>query len=78
VGPLLGMENVAGTNTLTNVMESVFIILLLESPSPDRYEVKIGFDSLLTSSKNNSHNKSFCFATGREAYDRVFMPGKAN
>lgn len=51
---------------------------MIVSPSPDKYEVKIGFDSLICSSKNNSHNKSFCFATGREAYDRVFMPGKAN
>ncbi len=23
-------------------------------------------------------NKSFCFATGRQAYEKVFMPGKAN
>lgn len=53
---------------------------ILVSPSPDRYEVKIGFDSLISARKNNnnSHNTSFCFATGRDAYDRVFMPGKAN
>ena len=25
-----------------------------------------------------SQNKSYCFATGRQAYEKVFMPGKAN
>ena len=73
----LVMENGAATNISTNV-RNPFISNPLESPSPDRYELKLGFDSLITSSKVNSHNKSFCFATGREAYDRVFMPGKSN
>jgi len=30
------------------------------------------------SMRRGSNNKSFCFATGREAYDKVFLPAKQN
>lgn len=48
----------------------------LESPSPDAYDLKIGFESIMSHKRN--YDKSFCFATGREAYDKVFLPGKQN
>jgi len=76
-GTSFGYGERSGNEYLNKRKKSV-ISNPLESPSPDRYELKLGFDSLITSSKINSHNKSFCFATGREAYDRVFMPGKSN
>jgi len=47
------------------------------SPSPDRYDLKQGFDNILSSRRNNI-DKSFCFATGREEYEKVFMPAKQN
>ena len=43
--------------------------------------MRVGFDSLLSTNRRNlgqSQNNTFCFATGREAYDKVFLPGKAN
>ena len=52
------------------------IMSALESPSPDKYEVKVGFDSLMSTRRNI--DKTFCFATGREQYEKVFMPGKSN
>lgn len=32
----------------------------------------------MQSERRNSHQKTFCFASGRDAYEKVFMPGKAN
>lgn len=68
----------ASENALTLTANFVSVQFLskikLESPSPDRYDLKLGFDHI----SRRNRMKTFCFATGRDAYEKVFMPAKAN
>jgi len=71
------MEGGARTRRPRDVSERVKLLLQLESPSPDAYDLKTGFETML-SQRRNTTTKTFCFASGREAYDKVFLPGKSN
>lgn len=53
------------------------MIYSTESPSPDRYDIKSVFE-VSANQLRREKNKSFCFGTGREAFTKVVMPGKAN
>jgi hypothetical protein len=53
--------------------------IFVESPSPDKYDLRSSFErklELITSRRGK--NTSFCFGAGREAFDKVVLPGKSN
>ncbi len=55
------------------------VIVCIESPSPDKYDLMSMFDKRLEHIQSRRGNKtSFCFGAGREAFDRVVLPGKMN
>ncbi|CDW72045.1 UNKNOWN [Stylonychia lemnae] len=49
-----------------------------DSPSPDKYTMRSVFEESTQDKRFKNINKSYCFGTGREAFNKVVMPAKLN